>query len=233
MWISVYSVVDEERIEPQTPTVTRDTLRGSALLLASATASIALGWGVAAYAVNANNMVGNPNYDNACVNGGPNGGGTVCRTDNAGWTFYMDSSGEFELEVEDRQAVNYAMNSQYDPTDLNVSYDNSPTFSGSAETDLIWQEGAIGTGSDGVTWCDDDSPAAKYECDQHYVRIRGAGVYSTRLTCHEAGHGAGLLHGASASPQTSQTDPDLGCMTTPVGTNSLGSNQVNRINAVY
>lgn len=191
-----------------------------------------IGWGVAAYANNIYNMVGNPNYDFSCIAGSDGGGGgRVCRTDNATLTYYMDSSGTYELEQVDRDKVTWVMTYQYDPTDLNVSYDRSPTFSGSAETDVIWQEGAINTATDGVTWCDD--AAGGYDCDQQYIRIRGAGVYSQPLACHEGGHAVGLLHGANSFPQISNTDPVLGCMKTPVDTNELGSNQVNRINIVY
>ena len=107
-------------------------------------------------------------------------------------------------------------------------------FSGSAETDVIYQEGAVSGGFDGYTWCNDDSPAPKYVCDQTYIRIRGAGSYTRGLACHETGHSVGLLHGQNASPRTSNTDNDLGCMVTPVGSNvAIGANQRNRINNTY
>lgn len=32
----------------------------------------------------------------------------VCRTDNATWSYYMDSAGTFELEAEDRTAASKA-----------------------------------------------------------------------------------------------------------------------------
>ncbi len=146
----------------------------------------------------------------------------------------MDSNGEFELESEDRSVVTNMLSSRYEPTDLNVSYDSSPVFSGSGETDVIYQEGIVQSGFDGVAWCDDSSPAPVYDCDQQYVRIRGNGVYNTGLACHETGHAVGLVHGANSNPTTSQTDADLGCMRTPVPSGSaLGANQVNRINQMY
>ena len=61
------------------------------VLLLSAFAGI--GVASVAWAVNANNMVGNPNYDVECNEGGP-GSGPVCRTDNAGVFYYMDSGGD-------------------------------------------------------------------------------------------------------------------------------------------
>jgi hypothetical protein len=205
--------------------------RGAAVLLASAL--VGAGAAGVAYAVNANNMVGNANYDLACDEGGP-GWGRVCRTDNAAVYYYMDSNGEFELEEVDRDKVRYVMANYYRPTDLSVTYDSSPVFSGDAETDVIYQEGAVSNGFDGYTWCNDDSPSPKYECDQTYIRIRGAGVYTNGLTCHETGHSVGLLHGANSNPTTSNGDDDLGCMQTPVGsTTPLGANQRNRINNTY
>lgn len=201
------------------------------MLLLSAIAGIGVASG--AWAVNANNMVGNPNYDVECNEGGP-GYGVVCRTDNAAVYWYMDSSGEFELESPDRQAVQTTVANDYQPTDLTWTYDSSPVFSGSGETDVVYQEGAVSNGFDGYTWCNDDSPSPKYVCDQTYIRIRGAGVYNRGLACHETGHSVGLLHGQNAYPRTSNTDSDLGCMVTPVGSNvPLGANGRNRINNTY
>ena len=212
--------------------VSRNVARPAAVLLFAAL--IGSGMAGVAWAVNVNNMVGNANYDHACDEGGPDGGGRVCRTDNAGVSYYMDSVGDFELETVDRDSVRYVMANDYNPTDLNVSYDSSPAFSGDAETDIIYQEGTVSGSADGRTWCNDDSPAPKYECDQQYVRIEGAGSYTHGLTCHETGHAVGLLHGANSNPTTSQTDSDLGCMRTPVGASaSLGSNQRTRINNTY
>ncbi|MCU0299009.1 MAG: hypothetical protein MUF33_10900 [Candidatus Nanopelagicales bacterium] len=192
------------------------------------------GWWTAAWAVNTDNRVGNLNYQVECVNGVEGSvQGPVCRTDNATLSYYMDSSGEFELESPDREHVTWIMANRYDPTDLSVSYDSSPTFSGSAETDVIYQEGIVTSGYIGATWCNDSSPSPIYECDQQYVRIRGNGVYDRPVVCHETGHAVGLLHGQNSSPVTSNSDPDLGCMTTPVSTSLLGQNQINRINSMY
>ena len=204
---------------------------GAAAIGVSAAVGVA-GAGVA-WAVNANNMVGNANYDFECTEGGP-GYGRVCRTDNAGVYYYMDSGGEFELETADRDNVRYVMSTYYNPTDLTVTYDSSPVFSGDAETDVVYQEGAVSGGFDGYTWCNDASPSGRYVCDQTYVRIEGGGLYTRGLTCHETGHSVGLLHGANSNPVTSNTDADLGCMRTPVSSGAtLGTNQRNRINAAY
>lgn len=162
----------------------------------------------------------------------------VCQTDNAGVYYYMDSQGEYELETPDRQAVEAALNEEYAPTDLTITYDSTPVFSGSGETDIIYQEGAFGMPDYvlGITWCDDAVDGSTYECDQSYIRVRGAGVYSKKIACHESGHAVGLTHGTEAYPVTSNSSSILGCMRTPIEsmtTADLGSNQVSNINSVY
>ena len=64
------------------------------------------------------------------------------------------------------------LDAQYRPTDLAFYYDTIPVFSGSAEADTIWQEGAVSGSADGRTWCDD--PVGQWQCDQHCIRIDGA-----------------------------------------------------------
>ena len=195
----------------------------------------ATGWTTTAWAVNADNRVGNPRYDVECRDGSPgSAAGPVCRTDGSNVDYYMDSSGEFALEADDRSVVTSIMQNRYDPTDLFVTYEPNPTFGGCGETDIIYQEGTVQSGFVGVTWCDDSSPSPRYECDQQYVRIRGNGEYNNGVTCHETGHAVGLVHGDSANPATSQTDGDLGCMRTPTPAGSgLGQNQIARINQMY
>ncbi|MET8056528.1 hypothetical protein [Streptomyces microflavus] len=169
----------------------------------------------------------------------PDGGdGSVnCLTDNATVYYYMDSSGAFELETPDRNAVKSTMSSEYAPTQLVIHYHTNPVFSGRGETDIVYQEGSknLSENSLGVTWCNDgsDPDLAKFECDQQYVRIRGNGVYDTSIACHETGHAVGLVHGANASPSKGNEDPKLGCMIRTGWNNDLGANNVTNINAVY
>ncbi|MFJ6686824.1 hypothetical protein [Streptomyces werraensis] len=173
-------------------------------------------------------MVPTQNYGNYC------GNANVCQTDNRDLTYYMDSGGTYELELIDRDFVRTAVSSDYGPTDLVISYDSSPSFSGSAETDHIWQEGSTGIASDavGMAWCDDS--VSGWSCDQHYIRIRGNGYYTSSTTCHEMGHGVGLVHGTQAYPQRSNADvAAMGCMTTPSASGDLGTNNFNNINATY
>ncbi|WP_411082105.1 hypothetical protein [Streptomyces sp. cmx-18-6] len=159
--------------------------------------------------------------------------GAVCQTDNKDVTYYMDSSGEFKLEAVDRTIVTNMLKSQYSPTDLVIKYDSTPTFSGSAETDVVWQEGSKGVSDDaaGTTWCDD--PVSGNRCDQQVIRIRGNGTYDPSITCHEMGHAVGLLHGNNAYPMLDREDARLGCMIAKGYNATLGSNNVSNINGNY
>jgi hypothetical protein len=148
--------------------------------------------------------------------------------------FYMDSHGEYELESPDRSSVNYFIDREFRPTSLAFHHDSSPVFSGSGETDIVHQEGSAGVSDDkeGITWFD-AAGGDGYDCDQQYIRIRGHGWYSTSVTCHETGHAVGLPHGSRSSPRLSNTDDDLGCMTTPAQTGDLGFDNTQNINATY
>jgi hypothetical protein len=195
-----------------------------------------LGGGVAgiAYAVtlNPDDLVPTGgSHDHSC-NKGEVGSADPCQTDNTTLTYYMDSNGDYLLEQVDRNVVTSVLSSMYNPTDLNVSYDSSPSFSGGAETDIVYQEGSVPGSDNGYTWCDD--PTSGYECDQQYVRIEGGGHYTQGLTCHETGHAVGLTHGSYANPRKNDDDPIMKCMEkpTPAG-DTLGTNNVNNINSTY
>src|SRR5690606_11205858 len=79
-------------------------------------------------------------------------------------------------------------------------------FTGSAETDIIYQEGPVPSQNDGYTWCDDPVDGTFYKCDQQFIRIE-PGAYKQGLTCHETGHAVGLLHGMGSSPNIPNDAP--------------------------
>lgn len=210
-------------------------LRRTVMPLVASALSVFVG-ASAAVAIDIVSPTGNAN--NYCTQqpaAGPVSDPGVCRTDNATWTYYMDSSGEFELEAEDRTAASNGMDAWDNNTDMVVSEDTTPTFSGTAETDVIFQEGLVPafpvTG--GITWCQDIVNGTNWECDQHYIRIRGAGVYSKWLVAHEAGHALGLVHGTEANPATSGTASVMGIMTTGALPASLGATPIAKVNATY
>jgi hypothetical protein len=188
----------------------------------------------AAWAAITDNMYPTQYANLGCYSEGGPDGNISCQTDNAQLTYYMDSAGTNELEAEDRRVVIDVMSDIYAPTDFTVTLDTSPEFSGSAETDIVYEESGIGvpSGSDGVTFC--NNAASDMRCDQQYIRILGGGNYVQGLTCHETGHAVGLVHGNQASPQLSNRDERLGCMETPVSTDEvLQDNNVDNINATY
>ncbi|WRZ92699.1 hypothetical protein OHB54_28790 [Streptomyces sp. NBC_01007] len=197
---------------------------------------VGIGTGVAWAAVT-DNLYPTANTVGTCHNESDGGDDYVsCQTDNAAVTYYMDSSGDYELEEVDKDAVRLTMSSDYAPTDLTVSYDSSPSFEGSAETDIVYQEGEtnIPSNLDGITWCNDAVDDSGVKCDQQYVRIRGAGHYSRGMSCHETGHAIGLVHGTRAYPALNNTDDRLGCMQTPVSSGeALGANNRDNINSVF
>ena len=154
------------------------------------------------------------------------------QTDNAAVYYYMDSNGAYELETVDKNTVNNMLDAEYRPTVLAFHYDSTPVFSGGAETDTIWQEGAVSGSDEGTTWC--DNPVGLYACDQHYIRIEGAGTYTKGLTCHEMGHAVGLVHGLNAAPSVPNQDASLRCMRKTVAASDiLGTHNRSEINETY
>ncbi|MFJ6988659.1 MULTISPECIES: hypothetical protein [unclassified Streptomyces] len=191
------------------------------------------GTGVSQAAVT-DNMWPTANLGGSCHDRADGTDGTLaCQTDNATVTYYMDSGGADKLESDDRSIVSNMLTSQYAPTDLTITYDSTPSFSGASETDIVYQESSTNVASsvNGVTWCNDAADTLR--CDQQYIRIRPT-HYSPGLSCHETGHAVGLTHGNSASPKLSKTDVRLGCLQTPVEfASSLGANNKENINATY
>ncbi|BBC35752.1 hypothetical protein SGFS_070460 [Streptomyces graminofaciens] len=171
------------------------------------------------------NIAPTAHYDVPCRKG------LVCQTDNATLTYYMDSGGGNKLEADDKATVRDVLNSEYAPTDLSVSYDSSPSWSGDAETDIYYSEGTVSGSDDGFTYC--ENPASGiYKCDQQYIKIE-PGYWSYGLTCHETGHAVGLLHGMDSQPTVGAQDSRLGCMKKSVGGEGLGDNNKRNINSVY
>jgi hypothetical protein len=156
-------------------------------------------------------------------------GDLFCRTDNAALTYFIQST----IGTTGTINIDDVLYDQFNPTDLNVTYDGTPSYSGSAETDLIYQSGTVPTGLIGITWC--NSAANYLHCDQQYIRT-SAGNPSHNLICHESGHGVGLTHGDDADPYQDPTSAVLGCMRNPsnyITSPTLGSHNISEINAIY
>lgn len=138
----------------------------------------------------------------------------------------MSQRWETNDKTNTRDALDY-----YEATVLNPTYE-SAKYSGTGETDIIYQKGNIVGEDDGTTWCDD---AVTWEvCDQHYVRFQSGQTPTDGLACHETGHAVGLTHGYDASPRLSMTDPVLGCMKKPVGSSdNLTNNLKSQIKGAY
>jgi hypothetical protein len=210
----------------------RLSLRAASIFVAAFT-TVAVTAGVA-WAAYTDNMYPTQYETTACFSEGGPDGQVSCQTDNATLTYYMDSSGSNMLETVDRNMVFEVMAQEYAPTDFTVSYDSTPSFSGSAETDIVYEESSVGMSSStlGVTFC--NNAASTTKCDQQYIRIRGAGYYTHGITCHETGHAVGLEHGSKSAPKVPNDDPKLGCMQNPTAAGlKLGANNIENINATY
>lgn len=192
-------------------------------------AVFAFGGANSASALSYDSMYPTENTHWSCT-GGSAAASNYCRTDNSTMTVFMQTS----LSTATKSTVRSTLNSQYNPTDLNVTVQSAGVYSGSSETDVVYQvstSGLSGTNL-GMTWCDDAVSTVK--CDQEYVRFRYTGIDS-ELACHETGHAVGLTHGAEAYPAQSNTASGLGCLETPDSTHrsTLGANNVSQINATY
>jgi hypothetical protein len=188
-------------------------------------ATAALVAAAAAVASHVDSMYPTANYNPSCTDGSM--GSTFCQTDNATLTVYRQAS----LTSTGKSNIAYVLNNEYNVTDLNVSYPSTPSYSGDAETDIIYQQRSdVPSNLDGIAWCNDAVTSTK--CDQHYNAFRSSSP-GRAISCHETGHAVGLTHGANASPSISQTDPSLACMQTPTPTGDLGAHNTNLINATY
>jgi hypothetical protein len=151
-----------------------------------------------------------------------------CMTDNSTLTYFSEGS----LAPYSRTQINSVLQNQFEPTDLSVSRQDPPSYSGGAETDIIYRLGVLDKGVSGWTYCDD--PNGAWSCDQQYV-VFGNDFWAQHITCHESGHAVGLTHGADGSPKLPQTHPSLACMKTydNYNANGLGAHNVSQINGEY
>jgi hypothetical protein len=204
------------------------------LLSVLVVAAVAMTGGIALAAVT-DNLTPTGNYPWHCTTGTADNPGRVCQTDNVNVYYYFDCCGTNALEAEDRDVINDMLYHEYKPTDLAFGYDSTPAFSGTGQTDIVYEEATVTGSAEGITWCNAEvAGGAYYDCDQQFVRMEGGGTISYGLSCHETGHAVGLLHGYESYPRLSNTDSRLGCMMTPVDAfETLGSNNIDQINANY
>lgn len=184
----------------------------------------ALALGPTASAHHVDSMRPTANYAAACARIT-----TFCQTDNATLTYFSEGS----LSPASKGTITSVLSNQFDPTDLDVRWEAPPSYSGSAETDVIYQvnPSQLPLGVSAWTFCDD--PISSTRCDQHYV-VFASDFWAQTVTCHETGHAVGLTHGQQAAPALSNTDPSLACMVS-AGSNARGLGVHNRseINSAY
>jgi len=204
--------------------------RKIALSVGAVLASAALMVAFVAPAAANDNMYTTSNANWNCWDGTMSDG-DFCQTDNRTLTaFFQDSVGSgVKSTVKSRLAL---LN---DNTVLSVSYPATASYSGSAETDIIYQVSSSGFSGTtiGITWCND--AVTSTQCDQEYIRFRAASDVDDELACHETGHAVGLTHGVDAGPSESNTASELGCMETPDSGSrpTFGSHNIGEINNTY
>lgn len=187
--------------------------------------------GVAGYATanHIDSMFKTANLDNDCFDGTLAGSKTLCRTDNAALNVWREGSIPAGSE---RTNIGAVLADEFRPTDFSVTFVQSPSYSGDAETDVIYQKGDTPSGTAAITWCND--AVTDTRCDQHYSRY--SNFITKGLACHESGHAVGLTHGQQASPSVSNTDGTLGCLQTPIppsNNGELGTHSKQLINDTY
>jgi len=167
-----------------------------------------------------------------CSDGGMSLGptDTFCRQQDAPVSLYRQSS----ISATGQSDVAQIWQAEYNPTDLQGTF-VSPVYSGSEETDIIYQQGTSGLGPAtvvGATWCDD--AIGDVICDQHYVLFRYA-TPGNSVASHETGHAVGLTHPTEANPSSSGSDPAYGVMRNVITgvAQTLGAHNVQQINSTY
>jgi len=186
--------------------------------------AVALIAATAALGTHVDSMMPTANYHPSCIDGNP--GDPFCQTDNADLTVWREGS----LTSTGKANIASVLNNEFAPTDLVVIFASTPSYSGSAETDIIYQQGSVPGTDIGLTWCNDAVTSTK--CDQHYNRFDSASP-GTAIACHETGHAVGLTHGQQASPQLSNEDTSLQCMRKSAPTSNLGTHNTGMINVTY
>lgn len=208
--------------------------RGAATLGAVTLLVVGISIPALAFSADPDNLTPTANYNHVyCQNQTLATASIVCQTDNGGVSVFMQSSVSAAMEP----LIERALDNSFDPIPgISITYVSTPTYSGSAETDIIYQQGTLPSGVVGMYWCNDAVDSSQYRCDQGYVRFRASTTYERRsLACHETGHAFGLLHGANASPTTSNTSSKVGCMRTPFSESAyvLGANNAGQIEETY
>lgn len=185
-------------------------------------AAIAAAFATVAWAHHTDNIVPTATYLPSCS---PS---AICWQDNSTLTYFREAS----LSANAKTNVFNVLSSKYDPTDLSVSQQNPPSYTGGSETDIIYNlNGSIPGGASAQTVCDD--PISSSRCDQFYVQFRdNSTAINNAIACHETGHAVGLTHGAQASPVKANSDQSLECLAIP-SPYVLAGHSVPQINATY
>jgi hypothetical protein len=195
--------------------------RSLAVVVIAAVLSVALAAPAAAHHGH-DSMRPTTNYFEECATD------NFCTTDNSTLTYFSQGS----LAPYSRTQIRSVLENQFAPTDLSVSRQDTPSYEGSAETDIVYRIGWLPPGVGAAAQCDD--PIGLWKCDQHYVTF-GNDFWAQHVTCHESGHAVGLTHPQDASPALPGSHASFACMKTVdnYNANGLGAHNVSQINGEY
>lgn len=186
----------------------------------------------AAAALSFDNMYQTGNTDWDCWDG-ERDNGLYCRTDNATVTAFREPG---MTSVGDRQIAQVGNGEYQAKTQLVFDFRSSGVYSGSGETDIIYDHHEYSGNVRGATWCNDAT--SDHECDQHYVEFDDKDPL-VHTICHETGHAVGLTHGREAEEADGtgigQGDSRLGCLDAyeDAGKRTLGSHNEATIDKQY
>jgi hypothetical protein len=138
---------------------------------------------------------------------------------------------ESSISSTGKSNIAWVLNNRFAPTDLNVEFVASHSYSGGAETDIIYQSRSDTPGG-AAGWAGCDDAVSSTKCDQHYVTWLTS-TPSQGQACHETGHSVGLVHGSDNSPALSDNDSSLKCMALPIPNNQLGTHNTTLIDNTY
>jgi hypothetical protein len=147
-------------------------------------------------------------------------------TDNTSLTVFAQAS----ITATGKANIREALGRDFAGTPLRVIWSTLPSYTGPAETDIVYRAASLTGTLDGYTWCDN---AVTFErCDQHYVQFDSS-TPSLPIICHESGHAVVLTHGAQSFPALPNDSASLGCMRLPASATTFGELNLANLNSNY
>ncbi len=129
---------------------------------------------------------------------------TGAHPDGSSHNWCWGSGFDFALQDNVNSSMYYALDS---PTEASVEFKANCKMSGDGETDVVWFDANLPSGTRGMAFCEDYDGDV---CDQYYVSLDPDEINigtedeadTTKTSCHELGHTVGLTHGSGGGDGT-------------------------------